>query len=133
MAAWVNRRIWPNAFVCLQKVHRLSKADRAVRSKINTFHPDRQPALHIMPAIIVDKNVQKRIKWKWKSLILSKYPISVSMLNPSKQAPTVYLQCLIYLSTACILFLSRYSLNLSRCACCAYFFFLAQRYLRLPD
>lgn len=25
MAARVNRRIWPNAFVCLQKVHRLSK------------------------------------------------------------------------------------------------------------
>lgn len=52
MAALVNRRIWPNAFVCLQKVHRLSKADRAVRSKINTYHPDRQPALHIMPVII---------------------------------------------------------------------------------
>lgn len=24
MAAGVNRKIWPNAFVCLQKVHRLS-------------------------------------------------------------------------------------------------------------
>lgn len=39
MAAWVNRRIWPNAFVCPQKVHRLSKADRAIRAKINTYHP----------------------------------------------------------------------------------------------
>lgn len=41
MAAWVNRRIWPNAFVCPQKVHRLSKADRAIRAKINTYHPGR--------------------------------------------------------------------------------------------
>lgn len=40
MAAGVNRRIWPNAFVCPQKVHRLSKADRAIRAKINTYHPD---------------------------------------------------------------------------------------------
>lgn len=39
MAVWVNRRIWPNVFVCPQKVHRLSKADRAIRAKINTYHP----------------------------------------------------------------------------------------------
>lgn len=73
MAAWVNRRIWPNAFVCLQKVHRLSKADRPVRSKINTYHPDRQPA---PLQSLLDENVVK--EWiKYVRLIRFKYQIPI--------------------------------------------------------
>lgn len=61
MAARVNTRIWPNAFVCLQKVHRLSKADRAVRAKINTYHPDSVLLAMQRLQSLVDENVLRAI------------------------------------------------------------------------
>lgn len=52
MAAGVNRRIWPNAFVCLQKVHRLSKLIGLGGPKSTLIIPASQAALHIIPALL---------------------------------------------------------------------------------